>query len=450
MHFNTDQQRVYNACTNEDSNIFCTGEGGTGKSWLLSNIVNTFRTSEKYKERSVAITASTGLAAFNISGITLHSFAGVQIIENDINEMIKRSRRGQSYANWIDTDILIIDEISMISATFFDNLSLVAKDLRKSDKPFGGIRLIMFGDFLQLPPVSKNNTKINKVFEGIAWRSMSVKCFLLTEIIRQSDVTFKNILSSFRVGICNNDADAYMKKLSRNLEYNDDIKPVKLFPLRNSVEDYNKQKLDLIKSQSHTYHAIDYGDHNILKQCIAPKSITLKTGAQVMIIRNLSGGIAVNGSLGTITGFEYSMNNKMLHPIVSLITGSGTNTSITIDLHSWESVMPNGYKVIARRTQIPVILAWATTIHKSQGQTIPRLSIDLDGVFEYGQAYVALSRAVDSSNLQVENFTKGKIKADPESVKFYDRLREEINNNISESGVIVNKERHKIFIGFSD
>lgn len=450
MALNEKQQNVFNACINGDYHVFCTGEGGTGKSRLLSELVSTYRTNSEFKDKHIAVTASTGLAALNVGGVTLHSFAGVQIIEDNLVEMIKRARRRKSYANWIDTDILIIDEISMISATLFDNLSLVAQDIRGSTEPFGGMRLIMFGDFLQLPPISKGNSRTSRVFESFTWQKMLVRCYMLSDIMRQSDITFKSILSSLRIGECNAESNTYMQNLSRDLRYDDSIEPVKLYPLRNSVDEYNIEKLNCINSKEYTYQSVDFGDFNILKQCIAPRTITLKTGAQVMIILNLS-PIIVNGTLGTVTGFKYHSDTKTVQPIVTVMTVDNILQSIDINICSWESIAPDGIKIVAKRMQIPIILAWATTIHKSQGQTISRLSVDLKGVFEYGQAYVALSRAIDSSNLQVKNFTRGKIKADSESVKFYERIKQQLDEDDSKTGTVVNKlQAAKVFVGFAD
>jgi ATP-dependent DNA helicase PIF1 len=450
MELNASQQKVFDACFNSESNIFCTGEGGTGKSWLLSRIVSEFRTNTNFKDKTVAVTASTGLAALNIGGVTLHSFAGIQIVEDNVTEMIKRARRGKSYGNWVDTDILILDEISMISATLFDNLSRVAQDLRGSTEPFGGIRVISFGDFLQLPPVSKSSGRVKRVFEGSAWKAMSIKCFTLTEVVRQTDLTFKKMLSLIRVGKCTQEVVDYMTSLSRDLVYEDSVEPVKLFPLRKFVDEYNNKRLSAINSDPHTFTAIDYGDIGILQQCIAPKRITLKTGAQVMFTRNIN-PLVVNGSIGTVTGFKYDNHSRSLWPVVIVVGPDGQHASVNVELCKWESISANGRTVVARRTQIPIILAWAATIHKSQGQTIPRLNIDLDGIFEHGQAYVALSRAVDSSNLQVKNFTKGKILTDPDSVEFYERLEQEIDNNDDVDGVVVNKRPPpKIYVGFAD
>lgn len=445
MNLNSDQQKVFDECINGKSHIFCTGEGGTGKSWLISHIVSEYRRNQLYSEKQITVTASTGLAAFNIKGMTLHSFAGIQIVEDNPTEMIRRARRA-AYDQWISTDILIIDEISMVSATLFDNLSIVAKSIRESTEPFGGIRIIMFGDFLQLSPVSTSKIRKKKVFESDVWKEMNPKCFMLSQIIRQKDTEFKSVLSSIRSGICDENVEKYILGLSRKLRYDDNVEPVTLFSLRISVDGYNHIKLDSIKSDEYKFHATDSGDKRLLKQCVAPPTLTLKTGAQVMIIRNMSSTI-VNGSVGTVTGFEFHDDTRTISPIVSVVGLDGICISTTIEECAWETLAPDGKTVLSKRIQIPLILAWATTIHKSQGMTIPRLSVDLEGIFDYGQVYVALSRAVDSANLQVLNFTKDKIKADPYSISFYIGMKQSTGSMPVMLPVTRSRTMH---IGFED
>lgn len=437
------QRRVWDTCINSQNHVFCTGEGGTGKSWLLQKLVDYFRKNESTREKNVAITSSTGISAFSIRGSTLHSFAGVQIVENDTTEMIRRARRGQSFSNWMDTDILIVDEISMISATFFDNLSYVGSDIRKIQQPFGGIRLIMFGDFLQLPPVSKNTNRTKMIFEGAAWQKMSIRSFVLTEVIRQSDKEFKSVLSKIRIGEPDNHACEFVQRLSRPIASHNDIGVVNLFPLRREADEYNASKLDLLTSRPHTYKAIDYGDKALLAHCIAPRSVVLKTGAQVMVNRNIS-SMVVNGTVGTVLAFEYDDTSEMFQPIVSVSLVSGDMMTIKPRFCSWETLEARG-KVTSRRTQIPLMLAWATTIHKSQGQTITKLKVDLEHIFESAQTYVALSRAANHDFLQVTNFTKGKVRADANSVEFYRKLR----NTEDEDGVVI-ETNTKVHIGFGD
>lgn len=437
------QRRVWDACINSQDHIFCTGEGGTGKSWLLQKLVDYFRKNESTRGKSVAITSSTGLSAFSIRGSTLHSFAGVQIVENDTTEMIRRARKGQSFSNWVDTDILIIDEISMISAMFFDNLSYVGTNIRKTQRPFGGIRLIMFGDFLQLPPVSKNNIRTKMIFEGVVWQKMSIRSFILTEIIRQSNNEFKSVLSKIRIAESNNHVCEFVQKLSRPIVSHNDIGVVNLFPLRREADEYNASKLDLLTSTPHTYKAIDYGDKALLAHCIAPQSVVLKTGAQVMINRNIN-SVVVNGTVGTVLAFEHDDTSEMLQPIVSVSLVNGHVMTIKPRTCSWETIGARG-KVISRRTQIPLMLAWATTIHKSQGQTITKLRVDLEHVFESAQTYVALSRAANHDFLQVVNFTKGKVRADTNSVEFYRKLQSAKDGD----GAVI-ETNTKVHIGFGD
>lgn len=440
MTLNAKQREVFDACVSGDGHIFCTGEGGTGKSWLISEIVSELRNSASPNLKTVAVTASTGLAAFNVHGSTLHAFSGVQIIEDNVTEMITRARR-HSFAEWTTTDILIIDEISMVSAVLFDNLSIVAQNIRGSAEPFGGMRIIMFGDFLQLSPISKNGVKAKKVFMGNAWKAMKPKCFTLTDIIRQSDAKFRSILSAIRLGRCGTSVEQYISSLSRKVDYKDNIKPVKLFSLRVDVDTYNNSMLSMLRSVEYTFDATDKGNIGLLKQCLAPKQLTLKVGAQVMIIRNMSPTI-VNGTLGTITGFDFDDDTMSMMPKVTVVNTNGVCEIISVVRSSWDSVSANGMKVLAKRIQLPIILAWATTIHKSQGMTIPRLSVDLHGIFDEGQVYVALSRAVSASCLQVSNFTRDKIKADMSSVRFYASMN---NPQTSDRQITTGG---KTFIGF--
>ncbi len=409
------QIKAYDACIGGTRSVFCTGEGGTGKSWLVECIIAHYKLLPQEQSSKIAVTASTGMAAFLVKGITLHRFAGIGVEENDLDVMVGRARYGNSRALWRDTSILIIDEISMISGELFENLSHIGQILRSSSAPFGGIRLLMFGDFLQLPPVSKTATE--RVFETSAWDDLDVDIYYLKTILRQRDPYFASALSNIRQGICPDETEMYIQSLDRTVQYDDGIEPVRLYALRRSVDSYNTVRLDAIHAQSHTYTAVDSGNISILNACPAPKQINLKQGAQVMLIRNMGSG-AVNGSIGIIEGFDYCNTTKSFQPMVRLaIPGAGSRL-LHISPTAWQNIMPDG-RVISQRIQIPLILAWAITIHKSQGQTIPRLIVNMSGVFENGQAYVALSRSSDPSQLQVINFDKSLVRADPAAVLFY-------------------------------
>jgi ATP-dependent DNA helicase PIF1 len=420
--FNAQQQEVFDQCISGNDSVFCTGQGGTGKSWLLECIVRHFRESLSEDGGLLAVTASTGIAAFLIKGITLHKFAGVGIEETNLTTMIQRASRGLSKTYWKDTSILIIDEVSMISATFFENLSLLAKNLRNSSLPFGGIRLIMFGDFLQLPPISKVDHPTVRIFHTDAWQELSPKVMELKQIVRQTNPEFIKILSEMRYGMCTDETEAYIRGLEREIVYDDGIEPVRLFAKKDSTEAHNVLMLSGLSGRPVRYKSIDSGDVGSLKQCPAVQNLELKEGCQVMVIRNLGEGV-VNGSVGTIVGFEANSSVLAKKPRVRVTLPNGDLSTISVGRTAWETIAPNG-KVLATRIQFPLILAWAVTIHKSQGQTLSRVSVDMSGIFEVGQAYVAMSRCKDPSNLRVVNFNRTLVMVAQSCVKFYQELSE--------------------------
>lgn len=422
LDLNEEQRAVFRECIHGTSSIFCTGRGGTGKSRVTESVIKYFRSAQSEDSHQVAVTASTGIAAFLIKGITLHRFAGIGITEDDPQLMYTKACKGKSLQYWQYTDILIIDEISMISAQLFDNLSYVGQQIRDSQRPFGGIRVLMFGDFLQLPPVSRSSSRVPRVFESSVWKDMEPVTFNLMTIMRQQDEQFTNMVSRVRLGQCTDDVCEYFESLSRDIEYDDGIDPVRLYSLRATTDEYNQSRLASLRSQPKRYDSMDDGDDRSLLQCPAPKTVNLKTGCQVMLIRNI-GGAAVNGSIGTVIGFKYMSEMRSYQPLVKFIGHNGNSFTLSISRYTWETIAPNG-TVTSSRSQIPLILAWAITIHKSQGQTIPRLYIDLERVFENGQAYVALSRCTDPSSLQVIGFKREIVKVDQKCLEYYEPPQE--------------------------
>lgn len=421
LTLNEDQKKGFKECIHGTGSVFCTGEGGTGKSWLLECVVKYFRQFPLPHNKLIAVTAPTGMASFLVKGITLHRFAGTGIEETNISTMIARASRGVSSLYWKNTDILIIDEISMISATFFENLSLLAKNIRTDNRPFGGMRLLMFGDFLQLPPVSKIDHPTTRVFHTDAWADLDPTIIEMRHIVRQTDPNFKRVLSELRQGICSQYSEDYLKGLEREVEYDDGIGPVRLFAKRNTTDAYNQTMLATLDTPTVRYVSIDSGDKNSLKQCPAQEVLELKEGCQVILIRNIASG-AVNGSVGTVTGFERQGGSPLRRPIVKLTMPDGSTSTMSIGRASWETVAPNG-NILASRTQFPLLLAWAITIHKSQGQTIPRLCVDMTGIFETSQAYVGIARCPDPNSLQIMNFNKNVVMASQSCVEFYRNLR---------------------------
>jgi ATP-dependent DNA helicase PIF1 len=381
------------------SNVLITGPGGVGKSTLIKTIVERFG-----KFRKIGLTAMTGCAAVLIGGSTLHSYLGIRLGMEDADVLI-RNMHSNSIQTWKTLSRLIIDEVSMLSSELFYKLDTIAKSLRKSEEPFGGIQLILVGDFLQLPCI-----RGNFVFASIIWDSFSFKIFNLTHVYRQSDAKFLECLHRARFGKI---TDEDCELLNSNVRSQNDILPTKLYCKNIDVDAINIFELRKLKSESKSYvlECISKEKLDASKYCNAPHAVELKIGAQVMLLYNLNTEIGlINGSRGIVVNF-----NEHDAPIVQF-----KNILTTINIHTWE--IKRDEILIGKIRQIPLRLAWALTIHKSQGCTLDCAEIDLKDVFEYGQAYVALSRVKDLSGLTIYNVTKQSFKAHSDALDFYDNL----------------------------
>lgn len=426
-----EQKDVLNKVVNQRKSIFFTGCAGVGKSLLIEHMVKGLQ--EKLgHEGQVVITASTGRAAFNVHGCTLHSFAGIGLGKEDASVLANKICFSNTLRHkWTKAKVLLVDEVSMIDGRLFDKLEYIAKQARESDKPFGGIQLILSGDFLQLPPVSSNvpgEEPALRTFQAKSWDRCIDEVICLRTIFRQSDTEFIVALAKLRMGFIDESTMKLLHTLTRELPPQDEGEPVNLYATRIRAEHFNSDKLASIDESERVYEAADKSSGKFnpvtLRDCPALPSVTFKKGAQVMLIRNLSTDL-VNGTVGIITGFSNEVHRthgskmyKEALPIVRFTLANGRMYTKVIDRSTWEVKQANG-TVIASRCQMPLILAWAITIHKSQGQTIQRLRVDLADVFESGQVYVALSRAVSADNLQVIGLNPDKIRTDTDSLSFY-------------------------------
>lgn len=412
------QKKVLN-CVLEGKSVFFTGAAGTGKSLLLNYIINKLKSIYSYTD--IGITASTGIAAINISGCTLHSFLGLGLARENLDILKKKISRNNGAKNrWNSTKVLIIDEISMIDPDFFDKVEAIARYVRKIDKPFGGIQVIATGDFYQLPPV--NGDKL--CFESKSWDLIFNEKIELTEIYRQSDFKFKKILNEIRYGNISPETEKEIKLLERDIECPQGIVPTYLYPLRSEVKRENEKRLLQLKGQSKFYHSCDMGDPRLLEQikknCPAPEVLEIKLEAQVSLIKNLDNTL-INGSLGIVKGFSEKGYPIVFFPVSKRLE--------IITPQEWVNELPltkNGNTkeeaIKAKRIQVPLILAWALSIHKSQGQTLDFVRVDLSKIFECGQAYVALSRATSMEGLQVIGFNKSKIRTNIKALKLSNTL----------------------------
>lgn len=417
MELNEDQQRAIELYKQGES-FFMTGPGGVGKTFVIQTIS---------QDEGVNVTALTGCAAVLLkNATTLHAWAGIGLGNSDLITTIRNVRSNvPAKKRWCAVKTLVIDEVSMLTGELFNILNGVAKAIRKSTSPFGGIQLILSGDLFQLPPIDKEK---GFVFESDAWDECISYVVSLSKIVRQSDVKWQTILNKLRVGICDKSC---LKVLSQKIvdtltpDHNGII-PTRLFCKRVDVDDMNMRELLEIKEPIRTYEAVvrvedpkKYTSKEVTSAVVwmdkyMPYKPTLKLckGAQVMLITNLdpASGL-VNGSRGVVTKFEGEV------PIVKFTNGM----EIPIEKHEWAH---DAYPGITRE-QYPLTLAWAITIHKSQGQTLDSAVVDCGlSVFEFGQIYVALSRVKSLDALYLVDFEPRKVMANPRVAEFYASLNE--------------------------
>ncbi|XP_024540382.1 ATP-dependent DNA helicase pfh1-like [Selaginella moellendorffii] len=457
-----EQLRVLEAVAAKKS-VFVTGSAGTGKSFILEYAIKVLR--ELHGEFAVFVTASTGIAACSIGGTTLHSFAGVglgQLDERRLAAAVMASKESRS--RWTTAKALVIDEISMIDAELWDKVDYVGRAVRNRPERFGGLQLLVTGDFFQLPPVQKAGETKNFAFQARCWRECFDLQMELTYVFRQSDRNFVAILDEIRRGRCSSSTIESLKACSVvSAASSSSPPPTRLFPHLQSVDRVNKEKLAALGGEPVTYIARDVGKIHLLSGCRAESQITLAVGAEVMLVKNIDtlGGL-VNGTRGVLVDFmvpesprrdfssqeheeqgargryfswrdgkgkeeqggekrDVERHEQRRWPVVVFRIRGGLR-KIVVKRESW-SVM-DGEKEVATRCQIPLILAWALSIHKCQGMTLDLVETDLTRSFECGMVYVALSRARSLEGIRLLGFNALKIRVHPLVVEFYHQLEE--------------------------
>ncbi len=414
--FNVKQKKFFDHLFNGE-NMLLTGPAGTGKSYCIKALFD-FVSS---KNIFVGKAALTGVAALNIGGVTIHSWAGLGLADEDIPSIVKNARMKKKAVSRIqNTGILFIDEISMASADLLEKLDAVLKNIRFSPKPFGGMQMIFSGDFLQLPPVSKGyGKKLDFAFQSKAWAQANINTIELDKLIRQDENSeFAKLLQKIRFG---DDNDLSLLATRVNAELNTEIDPIKIFCKNINVDEYNHKQYKKLDGQEQVYYAKDTGDLRYQqyfdRNCPAPTILKLKKGTQVMLLVNVDveGGL-VNGAIGVVDAFS------PMGPIVKFSNGQRA----IIDNNKWEikeqelDLTGNmRYKIVANRIQVPLKLAWATSVHKQQGSTLDYAKIDLSEAFEFGQVYVALSRVKTLEGLSLTDFSPDRVRAHPECLQFY-------------------------------
>lgn len=375
--------------------VLLTGPAGAGKTFVLNQFIRLAKAEGKH----VSVTATTGLAATHLGGTTIHSWAGIGISDELISGFAEHMAKGRKEI--IEkTDVLIIDEISMLHDFRLDMVDTVCRVVRKKDEPFGGIQIIMSGDFFQLPPINRGDSRAGGfVVNSKVWQELDPTVCYLQEQHRQDDEVLLDILNSLRAGeLRRHHAEKLLERVNEQPADSDTL--TELHTVNIDVDSLNDRRLDELEGDEIFYTQTTTGGDSYVetlqRSVLAPSVLRVKLGALVMAVKNSLERKYVNGSIGTVTGFEPGTE----YPIVEFKNGK----VVTMLPDTWE--LRDGDKKRASISQIPLRLAWAITVHKSQGMTLDAARIDLRKAFVEGMGYVALSRVKNLNNLYLSGINQ--------------------------------------------
>lgn len=409
------------------ASVFLTGEPGSGKTHTVNEYVAWLRAHGV----EPAITASTGIAATHIGGYTIHSWSGIGIKRTLSAYELDRIAQNERVVKRVrGTKILIIDEVSMLAAPTLAMVDAVCREILDRDKPFGGLQVLLVGDFFQLPPVQASreesddagdeqlfgsSSKTSFAFESAAWAQLNPIVCYLSEQHRQEDEDFLGLLSAIRRG----DVDeTHREKLRGRYAKHTQPGRTQLFSHNADVNTINDAQLGKINETPRVFAMTSRGGEKLVEAlkrgCLSPESLVLKVGARVMFTKNdIAGRAYVNGTLGTVEGFAKETG----YPVVKTRGGR----TLVVEPAEWR--IDEGGKTLASITQLPLRLAWAMTVHKSQGMSLDAAHMDLSGAFEYGQGYVALSRVRTLAGLSLAGLNERALEVHPAIQKKDSELR---------------------------
>ncbi|MFA6278668.1 MAG: helix-turn-helix domain-containing protein [Candidatus Paceibacterota bacterium] len=387
------------------ANVFLTGEPGSGKTHTINEFIGWLRSSGI----EPSVTAATGIAATHVAGMTLHSWSGIGIADHLSRADVDRIATKEHIAKRImKAKVLIIEEISMLSAATFEMADKICREVRRVDAPFGGLTVILVGDFFQLPPVSRNKN-VEFAYSSKLWRDLNLLTCYITEQYRQDDSEFLGVLSAIRAGEV--EEMHHEQLMARHVEAADlPLDAPKLFSHNADVDRINAGELAKLTGKSSKFTMSSKGKDSMFeglkRGCLSPEVLELKEGAAVMFTKNSPQGKFVNGTLGVVIDWAFDGA-----PIVKTKDG----LKITTEPMEWQ--LEEQGKVKASVAQYPLRLAYAMTVHKSQGMSMDAAIMDLSKAFEYGQGYVALSRVRRLSGVYLTGLNQRALEVHPEILK---------------------------------
>jgi len=396
--------------------VFLTGAPGAGKTFVLNQFIDHLHE----HDINVGITASTGIAATHIGGSTIHSWSGIGI-KDDLDDMAlsKLINKSSHKSRLKFVRVLIIDEISMLDGARMDLLNKLLKRAKSSNKPFGGVQVVMTGDLFQLPPVSKNSEPDFPHLSN-AWRELNPVICYLSEQHRAEDPQLLDILDAMRKQELE---EAHFSTLQEQQTEHTDTAITKLYTHNMDVDQINHRELKKIDNEEQLFSMQGSGREPLVevlaKGCLAPEALVLKKGAEVLFVANKPANGYFNGTRGEVIGFD---DGK---PVVK-IHNSGRD--VTVERASWQ--VKDGDKVLAEITQFPLRLAWAITVHKSQGMSLDAAEIDLSKAFTPGMGYVAISRVRTLDGLKLKGLNNMAMRVHPGVAEFDKKLQERSNHAI--------------------
>jgi hypothetical protein len=418
-------------------NTFITGSAGTGKSYLLNQYIDYLKSNQIIP----VVVAPTGIASSHIGGKTIHSYFSLGI-RNNISDVFIYGLLEKSYlvTRFGRLRVLIIDEVSMVSPEIFEAMNKILKAFKQSDSPFGGVQVVVSGDFFQLPPIFKGETKKVFSWQSDVWRDLNFNTCYLQDIFRQKEDKIISLLNDIREGnITSSSQDIIAQAKSNKLNLHH--KATKLYTHNVDVDRINLLELDKLPSPLRIFTSSSKGKEidvqKMFKNSLVIKELSLKVDAVVIFIKNNFDKNYVNGTTGVVKGFN---DDKVYVEIPS-------GEKILVSKEEWKMEDDNG-KSVCSIYQIPLRLGWAITVHKSQGMSLSSAQIDLSKTFELGQGYVAISRLESIDGLKIDGINDMALRVNPLILKIDNKIKQASKksykyiNSISDSQLKINYKNH--------